>query len=82
MLENIALIKEVHHHKSIVSAEKDAKEYLSKINIENINYPQPLIKKLGFSRTKLSLYENSFNITFKLKQNKSDINTVADIVPV
>jgi len=37
MLENIALIKEVHHYKSIVSAEKEAKDYLSKINIENIS---------------------------------------------
>ena len=37
MLENIALIKEVHQHKSIVSAEKEAKDYLSKINLEKIS---------------------------------------------
>jgi uncharacterized protein len=42
----------------------------SKISIENINYPKAHIKKLGFSRTKLSLYENDLNITFQIKKNK------------
>ena len=37
MLENIALIKEVHEHKSIIKAEEEARGYLSKINLENVS---------------------------------------------
>lgn len=36
MLENIALIKEVHEHMPTKEAQEQAKEYLKKIELENI----------------------------------------------
>jgi len=51
----------------------------SKIVIKDIVYPQAIIKKLGFSRTKLSLYENDTSIDFKLK---FDATNQVKIVPL
>ena len=36
MLENIAIIKEVHEHLPTPQAQKEAKDYLRKINLEKI----------------------------------------------
>lgn len=44
----------------------------TKIKLENIHYPEASIKKLGFSQTRLSLYEKNIEIRFKISVKKKN----------
>jgi uncharacterized protein YyaL (SSP411 family) len=46
----------------------------NKQTIADVSYPNAIIKKLGFSKTKLSLYENNLEISFKIKSKTTKVN--------
>ncbi len=52
------------------------------INLENIQYPQATIKELGFSQTKLSLYEDNAKIKFSLRVTNQTKNSSSVMIPI
>ena len=83
MIENIALIKEVHEHMPTSLAQKEALDYLSKINLQNIGKNRLTQCKsleifyISFIRALMTKEMNVIIVTpFHLIDNLREINTI------
>jgi ABC-type lipopolysaccharide export system ATPase subunit len=87
MLENIALIKEVHEHMPTEQAQEQAKEYLKKIELEDIGLNRLNqcntyeVFCISFIRALMTKEINIIIISpFHLIDNLRDIETIVDTI--